>query len=170
MFSKLSRYRRVPDIAVADARGRVVAAKGFRPLPTVTGTFEHTVAGGDRLDQLAFTYYDQPLQYWRVCDANPHFLSPLAMLAEESLVTTAFPVTAADPAPWAHLLSALADTVGVDAATVADDQTVLITYNRTNLDVTAVIDVIKAAGFAISGLPADGGQLGRQIVIPPAVS
>ncbi|WP_273942475.1 hypothetical protein [Kutzneria chonburiensis] len=94
MFGKLSRYRRVPDIAVADARGRVVAAKDFRPLPEVTGTFTHTVDSGDRLDQLAFTYYGQPLQYWHVCDANPEFLSPLSLLAKDPVVTVRFPVSA----------------------------------------------------------------------------
>ena len=169
MFGKLSRYRRVPDITVVDARGRVVAAKAFRPLPTVTGTFTHTVDSGDRLDRLAFTYYGQPSQYWHVCDANPEFLSPLALLAKEPLVTTRFPVTAAGTPPWAALLSALSTTVGVDAATVVDDSAVSVTHNRTTLDVTGVIDVIKSAGFAV-GQPADSGQLGRQIVIPPAVS
>ena len=60
MFSKQSRYRRVPDIAVPDARGRVLAAKDIRPLPDVTGTFRHTVNSGDRLDQLAYSYYGEP--------------------------------------------------------------------------------------------------------------
>jgi hypothetical protein len=168
MFSKLSRYRRVPDIAVVDARGRVVAAKDFRPLPEVSGTFTHTVDSGDRLDRLAFTFYGQPSQYWHVCDANPEFLSPLALLGQEPLVTTRFPVTAAGTPPWAALLAALSATVGVDTVTVADD-TVVVTYNRTGLDVTAVIDVIQAAGFTV-GFPADRGQLGQQIVIPPVVS
>ncbi|MEU0793487.1 hypothetical protein ABZ342_25730 [Amycolatopsis sp. NPDC005961] len=168
MFGKLSRYRLVPDIAVVDARGRVVAAKDFRPLPEVTGTFTHTVDSGDRLDQLAFTFYGQPSQYWHVCDANPDFLSPLALLGQEPLVTTRFPVTAAGTPPWAALRAALSGTVGVDAVIVTGD-TIEVTYNRTDLDVTAVIDVIKAAGFAV-GFPADSGRLGRQIVIPPAVS
>ncbi|MFG1643360.1 hypothetical protein ACGFMK_23950 [Amycolatopsis sp. NPDC049252] len=168
MFGKLSRYRRVPDIAVVDARGRVVAAKDFRPLPEVTGTFTHTVDSGDRLDQLAATFYGQPLQYWHVCDANPDFLSPLALLGQEPLVTTRFPVTAAGTSPRGALLAALSATVGVDAVT-ADDDAVVVTYNRTDLDVTAVIDVIEKAGFTV-GLPADSGRLGRQIVIPPAVS
>ena len=35
---------------------------------------------GDRLDQLAYKYYGQPLQWWHICDANPDFLSPLAPL------------------------------------------------------------------------------------------
>jgi hypothetical protein len=169
MFSKLSRYRRVPDIAVVDSRGRVVAAKDMRPLPTVTGTFTHTVDSGDRLDQLAFTYYGQPLQYWHVCDANPDFLSPFALLGQETLVLTRFPVAVASGTPpWAALLAALTATVGVEQVAVADDA-VSVTYNRTNLDVTAVIDVIRSAGFSV-GQPVDSGQLGQPITIPPAVS
>lgn len=193
VFSKLSRYRRVADVAVPDARGRVLAAKDIRPLPEVTGTFTHTVDAGDRLDQLAFTYYSQPLQYWHICDANPGFLSPLALLDQEPVVTTRFPLTApAGGPPWAALLDALSATVGVQEVRVIEDVTlvsqlqtvggqqvsvvgerytraVLVTYNRINLAAPAVAEVIAAAGFGV-GPPVDSGQLGRQIVIPAAVS
>ena len=171
MFGKLSRYRRVPDTAVVDAHGRVVAAKDFRPLPAITGTFLHTVDSGDRLDQLAFTYYGQPLQYWHVCDANPEFLSPLSLLAKEPIVTVRFPATAPGTPPWAALLAALAKTVGVESAAVSDDDAaVVVTYNRTRLpDLAALIDVIRSAGFA-AGMPGESGQLGRPIIVPPAVS
>jgi hypothetical protein len=193
VFSKLSRYRRVPDIAVPDARGRVLAAKDIRPLPEVTGTFQHTVDAGDRLDTLAYSYYGEPLQYWHICDANPQFLSPLALLDKEPVTTTRFPVTvpAGDP-PWAAALRALSATVGVEDATVDEDVTLvdqrqavggqpvtvvvkqfsralLVTYNRLTVDSAALAAVIAAAGFVV-GAPVDRGQLGQQIVIPPAVS
>lgn len=192
MFSKLSRYRKVPDVAVPDAQGRVVAAKDIRPLPEVTGTFTHAVNTGDRLDQLAFSYYGQPLQYWHICDANPQFLSPLALLGQEPVVTTRFPLTApaADP-PWAVLLNALSAAVGVvqtivveDVALVPQRQTVngqqvtvtverytravLVTHNRISVSTSAVAAVIAAVGFGV-GPPVDAGQLGQQIVIPVAV-
>jgi hypothetical protein len=193
MFSKLSRYRKVPDVVAPDARGRTLAAKDIRPLPEVTGTFAHTVDAGDRLDQLAATYYGQPLQYWHICDANPGFLSPLAMLDKEPVVTTRFPVTApAAGPPWAAVLDALSAIVGVEDVTVVEDVTlvpeqqtvggqpvivvverftraVLVTYNRLDLDAPDVAAAIAAAGFAV-GPPAEGGQLGQQIVIPAAVS
>ena len=102
MFSKISRYRKVPDVTAPDARGRMLAAKDLRLLPDVTGTFRHTVDGGDRLDQLAYKYYGQPLHWWNICDANPEFLSPLALLAKDPIVTARFPVTvASEPPPWA---------------------------------------------------------------------
>lgn len=193
MFSKQSRYRRVPDIAVPDARGRVLAAKDIRPLPDVTGTFRHTVNSGDRLDQLAYSYYGEPLQYWHICDANPQFLSPLALLGAEPVTTSRFPVAvlAGDP-PWAAALSALSATLGVEEATVEEEvdlveqrQTVggqhvavvvrrfgralLVAYNRLTVDAATLSAVITAAGFTV-GPPVDSGQLGQQIVIPPAAT
>lgn len=191
MFAKGSRYRRVPDVTVPDARGRLVFAKDIRPLPEVTGTYRHTVDAGDRLDTLAWTYYGRPTQYWRICDANPAFLSPLAMLGQDALATTRIPVTppAGDP-PWAALLRDLAGTVGVDDVTVVEDVTlekqrrtigadtvtvtverpapaVVISYNRVNVDAAALAKVIGDAGFT-AGPPADAGQVGQQIVVPAA--
>lgn len=194
VFSKLSRYRKVPDVAVPDARGRVVTAKGIRPLPEVTGSFAHTVDAGDRLDQLAYLYYGQPLQYWHICDANPRFLSPLALLDQEPVVTTRFPLTApaGDP-PWAALLAALSATVGVQDVAVVEDmglvpqqvvavngevvtwyqdrpaRAVQVRHNRLNIATEALADRIRAAGFQVRA-PAEVGQLGQQIVIPVAVS
>jgi hypothetical protein len=190
MFGRLSRYRRVPDIAVPDAGGRVVAAKDIRPLPEVTGTFRHRVNAGDRLDQLAYEYYGESLLYWQICDANPEPLSPLALVDAEPVTTTRFPVTATGVPPWAAALRALAGTVGVEDAAVVEKvaleperQTVagqpvtvhverpsralLVTYNRLTVATEAVAGVIRAAGFQV-GRPSDAGQLGQEIVIPPA--
>ena len=191
MLSKQSRYRRVPDVTVTDARGRLVSAKDIRPLPDVAGTYLHTVNAGDRLDQLASTYYGQPLQYWRICDANPVFLSPLALLGQDALVTTRFPVTAPDgDPPWSAVLAALSARTGVDGVTVVEDVTqeqqrrmvdgtdvtvtterftraVVVTYNRVNVDAVALAAVIAQAGFAV-GPPSDDGQVGRPIVVPAA--
>jgi hypothetical protein len=193
MFTALSRYRRVPDVAAIDAAGRVLPSKDIRPLPEVTGTFTHTVDSGDRLDQLAFTYYNQPLQYWHICDANSQFLSPLALLDKEPLTTTRFPVSApAGAPPWAALLAALAGIVGVEDVTVVEDvalvpqrqtvggqqvtvivesltRSVLVRYNRLNVDAPALSAAMAGAGFTV-GPPVDGRQLGQQITIPPAVS
>jgi nucleoid-associated protein YgaU len=32
---------------------------------------QHRVVAGDRLDLLAARYFGDPLQYWRIADANP---------------------------------------------------------------------------------------------------
>jgi hypothetical protein len=192
VFGKQSRYRGAATVVTTGAAGRVVAGIELRATPTVAATTVHTVDAGDRLDQLAATFYGQPLFYWRICDANPEFLSPFALLGQEPLVTASFPVTvpAGEP-PWAALLDSLAGTVGVDDATVVEDVTlvshplkvghdpvanlvertawsVLVRYNRVNLDAAAVGAVIEEAGFAV-GPAVEAGQLGQRIQIPPTV-
>jgi hypothetical protein len=192
VFGKLSRYRAVPDVAVPDADGRVVTAKDTRPLPVVTGTYRHTVDAGDRLDQLANTYYGEPTRYWRICDANPDILSPLALLGDEPVVTTTFPVTIAGVPPWATVLAALADAIGVEGVAVVEDvalepvrQTIdgtqvvvvverftralVVTRNRVTSTAAQLAAVIAAAGFAV-GPPVDTGRVGKPITIPVAVS
>ncbi|MFC8363058.1 hypothetical protein ACFUIY_24690 [Streptomyces griseorubiginosus] len=186
MFSVLSRYRQVPDIAVPDARGRVVAAKDVRPLPRVTGTFTHTVDSGDRLDGLAFSAYRQPLRYWHICDANPAFLSPLDLLDGGPLVTHRFPLTAGPGAPpWALLIRTLSATVGVDEVHVVDEVTpvpqpggavverrelaVVVTQVRAGADVVALAEAIRSTGFTV-GPPVEQGRLGRPVVVPAPVS
>ena len=130
-------------------RGRVVAAKDIRPLPEVTGTFPTPWTPATGWTSWPTAYYGEPLQYWRICDANPQFLSPLALLGQEPVVTTRFPVTVASGTPpWAALIGQLSGTVGVDGVSVVEDVTlvlqavpsgvveqvdraVLVTYNRT---------------------------------------
>ena len=191
MFSKTSRYWAVPDITVPDSRGRVLPAKDIRLLPAVTGTFQHLVSQGDRLDQLAFTYYGQPLDWWHISDANPRILSPLALLGEEPVTTTRLPVTIASGTPsWAGLLRGLRALAGVEQAEIQDEvqyvaqsqqvdgkpvmvtverlvSTVLVTYNSLVTSPGAISGAISAAGFK-PGAGERVGQVGEQIIIPPA--
>ncbi len=123
MFSKFSRYRKLPDDVIADARGRTLPAKALRLLPQVPGDFFHTVEEIDRLDHLAFKYYEQPTKWWHICDANPDFMSPLALLGAEPLVTTRFTLVFPRPAPpWAALFRELAEKRGVVQVRVDDEQ------------------------------------------------
>ena len=193
VFTKQSRYRRVQDVTVPDVRGRTVVAKDVRPLPDVPGTFRHTVDAGDRLDHLSWTYYGQPLQYWRICDANPTVLSPFALVGQEPVVTTRFPLTVdAQRPPWPALMEALTATVGVEDVTVVQEaaletqrrtvdgrnvtvtverfsHAVVVSHNRVNTDATALAAVIDRAGFRV-GPPVDAGQTGRSIVVPVATA
>jgi len=175
VFSKRSRYRAVPDVAVLDAKGRVLPSKALRLLPDVTGTFRHTVAAGDRLDQVAFRYYSQSVQWWRVCDASPQILSPLDLLGQGPLVTMRFQVAVAagDP-PWAALRTALAAKPAVADALFQEDvdgdrvaRAVLITYNPRGVTAETLVQAIIDAGFQVTGPPAAAGQVGQEIVIPP---
>ena len=70
MFSRISRYQALPDTVTTDSQGRTVPSKAVRLLPQVLGTFRHTVEEVDRLDHLAFKYYQQPQKWWRIVDAN----------------------------------------------------------------------------------------------------
>ncbi len=193
MFSKTSRYWAVPDITVPDSLGRVLPAKDIRLLPTVTGTFQHLVSQGDRLDQLAYTYYGQPLDWWHISDANPAILSPLALLGDEPVTTTRLPVTVTSGTPsWAGLLRGLgalagvgqveiqdevqyvpeAQQVGGQAVTVTVEQlasAVLVTYNSLITSPDAINGAITAAGFT-PGAGEQIGQVGQQIIIPPALT
>jgi hypothetical protein len=42
-----------------------------RPIPQPSASVLHRVVGTDRLDLLANRYFGDPLQYWRIADANP---------------------------------------------------------------------------------------------------
>lgn len=71
MFARGSRYETVPDAVYVDAAGREIVYKRLRlipvPGPAVQG---HLVARADRLDLIAFRYYRDPEQFWRLCDGN----------------------------------------------------------------------------------------------------
>jgi len=189
MFSKISRYRKLPNVTALDAQGRLLSSKELRLLPKVTGTFRHTVDSGDRLDQLGYKYYSQPLQWWNIVDANPVFLSPLALIGKDALVTTRFPVDIAGVPPWSSLFQALQSVLGVEDVEIADDvqlvqqvitvggQTtiafveqvtyfVLVTYNRLNVTAASLASSIAAVGFTVMPF-VDADQVGQEIIIPP---
>ena len=189
MFSKISRYRKLPNVVAPDAEGRQLPSRELRLLPTVTGTYLHTVTAGDRLDQLANQYYSQPLQWWNIADANPAFLSPLALLAQDAVTTTRFSVSISGTPPWSKLCAALQAIVGVENVAMEEDvqlvqqkvtvagQTitawveqiawvVIVTYNRVNVTTENLTSAIEAAGFT-AGPFVDINQVGQQIIIPP---
>jgi hypothetical protein len=193
MFSRISRYRTLPDIVTTDAGGRTLVSKTLRPLPQTPGTFRHTVEDADRLDHLAYKYYQQPLKWWRLSDANPEFPSPQALLGKEPIVTDRFPLEfeGAQP-PWATLVGNLTQLVGVEEVEVLEEihlvpkaQTVggqsvtvqveqferalLVTYNQLNISARDLTDIIKASGFAVRP-PERIGRVGRQIIIPRDVT
>jgi hypothetical protein len=189
MFSKISRYRKLPNVVLTDAGGRQLPSRELRLLPTVTGSYLHTVSLGDRLDQLAYEYYSQPLQWWNIADANPAFLSPLALLADDAVITTRFTVTVSGTPSWSGLFARLQAVVGVETPSVEEDvqlvqqqvtvagQTisawveqvtwvVVVTYNKVNVTALALISAIETSGFPVTAL-ADMNQVGQEIVIPP---
>ena len=193
MFSRISRYRTLPDIVTTDAEGRTSVSKTLRSVPQAPGTFHHTVEEADRLDHLAYKYYRQPRKWWRISDANPEFLSPQALLGKEPMVTDRFPVTfdGAQP-PWSALVQNLTQRIGVEEVKVVEEihllpkpQTVggqsvivyveqferalLVTYNQLNVGARDLTGIIKASGFAVRP-PERIGRVGRRIIIPRDVT
>lgn len=189
MFSKISRYRKLPNVTSLDAQGRVLSSKELRLLPQVTGTFRHTVDSGDRLDQLGYKYYGQPLQWWNIADANPRFLSPLALIGKDAVVTTRFPVEIAGVPPWSGLLQALQSVLGVEDVEIEEDaqlvqqtvtvggqtitefveqftRSVLVTYNQLNVTAASLATSISAVGLTVMPF-VDVDQIGQEIIIPP---
>jgi nucleoid-associated protein YgaU len=77
MFEKTSRYFNLETttINVPDGDGgtREIRYVRRRIIPSAEGLttlVEHTVAQGERLDQITVRYLGDPTQFWRVCDAN----------------------------------------------------------------------------------------------------
>src|SRR5437899_1306823 len=73
IFPITSRYYGL-DIAPWQATdGRIFSYVRRRFVPSAdrfTLLQEHTVTQGDRLDNIAAQYLDDPEQFWRLCDAN----------------------------------------------------------------------------------------------------
>jgi hypothetical protein len=194
MFSKNSRYRKLPDFVTIDRQGQEITIKNLRPLPEVTGTFLHTIEDGDKLDHLAFRYYKQPRKWWRICDANPQFMSPQTLLGNESIVTFQFPLSFSgngEPPPLSPVIRNLAQQPGIEKIRIREDiqlaeekqshngqdviiniekikRFILVIFNQMNTSPKAINDTIKAAGFQI-GKPEIIGRVGKEIVIPSDV-
>jgi hypothetical protein len=70
MFTTTSRYASVADAIYRDASGRQFSYKLLRLIPSAPTLLAHTVVQEDRLDLLAATFFTDPEQFWRICDAN----------------------------------------------------------------------------------------------------
>ena len=77
MFDSTSRYNKIPTVTLdttdADGTPRTIryVQRRFAPSPEgMTTIVEHSVSQGERLDNITARYLGDPLQFWRVCDAN----------------------------------------------------------------------------------------------------
>lgn len=77
MFDTNSRYFNletatinVPDDEDGTREIRYVRRRIIPSAENQTTLVEHTVAQGERLDQITARYLSDPTQFWRVCDAN----------------------------------------------------------------------------------------------------
>lgn len=73
MFSETSRYFRVATAELTTPAGKKIVYLRRRFLPTVAPVHllaEHTVAQGERLDNITARYLGDPEQFWQLGDAN----------------------------------------------------------------------------------------------------
>jgi hypothetical protein len=179
---KTSRYRADPAVTGPDSHGRVTLARDCRVLPVTTGTFRHVVADGDRVDQLAEKYYGEPLSWWQICDANPQFLSPWAMLGQEPVASAGYTIAPRGAggweALWSRLFSRLSALPGVEGVALDDDpdsdsavrtHRIVVTYNRLTVSTRVLTEAITQSEFSVEEASVTS-RLGKPIVIPPAGS
>lgn len=70
MFFKGSRYQDIDTNTITDSFGRVMPYKKVRFIPKTDAQVGHMVVQGDRLDNLADHFFDDPERFWKICDAN----------------------------------------------------------------------------------------------------
>lgn len=75
-FAPSSRYHGVQTATLTGTDGRVIVYVRRRFVPqseSLALAQRHTVAHGDRLDNLSASYYGDPELFWRIADANQAF-------------------------------------------------------------------------------------------------
>ena len=190
MLQKNSRYYNQPDTSAIDARGRKMRSKAPRELPETPGTFQHVVEDRDRLDHLAYRYYKKPSLWWRICDGNPQFKSPLEMLGKDAVRTARVPITCQAAPPWRELLAGLRALIGMEKIRLLEtprivpeerdlngrqvtvnaehyDRFLEITFNSANLSMNEILETIQKLEGVRTGEPELQERLGSKITIPP---
>ena len=71
MILKGSRYEAARPFAADPRDGRILPGIRPREIGPAEGVLEHVVKAGERLDQLAHHYFNDPRLWWRIVDANP---------------------------------------------------------------------------------------------------
>lgn len=72
-FPPTSRYKNIETatLETADDKEIIYIKRRFVPASDRFSLLqEHVVTQGDRLDNITVRYHNDPLQYWRICDAN----------------------------------------------------------------------------------------------------
>ncbi len=87
LFPPTSRYHNIETAThiLEDGRKVVYLKRRLVPAPDRFSLLqEHVVSQGERLDNLTALYYNDPLQFWRICDAN-NAMEPTELTAEIGL-------------------------------------------------------------------------------------
>ncbi len=79
-IDKKSRYAKVPIHRFSGPHGEERELLELRPTPPTGGVFYATPGPRDRLDLLAYRYFRDPTQFWKICDASDQ-LDPFDVMA-----------------------------------------------------------------------------------------
>jgi hypothetical protein len=159
MFSRTSRYRNVPQSPHLTGKGEYVLSENLRIIPQPAGTFLHQVHGGDRLDLLAFQYYQDPTRWWVIADGHPEFPFPEDLLNRDPMTDE---LLAIDHVVYEQSLQALLTAIRAFATAdlVASDlltATVAVTFAGAPAR-SLVLSAIALAGFhLLSSFPWSDG-------------
>jgi hypothetical protein len=179
VYARDSRYRLVPEVSRLDPSGRTLLTTDLRLRAPAAGSFHHTIDANDRLDHLAQRYYGTPRRWWRICDANPEFLSPLALLGQDVITAARLEIVPDSLLPpWSTLLAALRGQLGVEDVRFGLERPVLggaaveigvaiVVFNRLRVSAETLAAAASAAGFP-TGPAQPVRRLGKQLTIPPA--
>lgn len=86
-FPPTSRYFGIETTTIETGDGTTHAylRRRFLPQPeNFTTLLEHVVVQGERIDNVTARYLGDPLQFWRVCDAN-RAMRPEELTEEEAI-------------------------------------------------------------------------------------
>ena len=192
MFAKNSRYYKLNDELHLDAKGREVLCKSLRLTPSLAAETYHVVDESDRVDLIAFKYFKKSKKWWRVCDANADFFSPRQLLGKEPISVARFPLLGVEGLrqfPWAQLIDALNDIIGVQKLERYEqsrlqetqqnvgggivislwserfERAIDITYNQENTNVDDLASALLSHGFPVAA-PIELRRIGTEIAIP----
>lgn len=70
MFERGSRYEAVPEAVHVGPDGRAIRHKRLRIIPAPGGAAEHVLKQEEKLDRVAYAWFGDARQWWRIADAN----------------------------------------------------------------------------------------------------
>lgn len=74
MIGKGSRYEKAAAFSYGEGEAQVFTGIRPRVIGEARPVLEHVLREGERLDLLAAHYYNDPMLWWRLLDANPDVL------------------------------------------------------------------------------------------------
>ena len=104
MLTKKSRYYGLEEIDTLVENGELVTGLTLRSNEIAEKALSHQIESGNRLDHLAYQYYRDTFHWWRICDANPQFLSPLSVVNQDPVVDYSVEINWSTELPAWYLL------------------------------------------------------------------